>query len=230
MVNSNNKAGLELQFADNFASEIYTELADAYIEEGNYSRARSVCEIGLTHHPEHPEGLFLLAQISMAEGDLEGTEKILQALLAVEPRHRRGAHLLVTIQERLNRPVGVLRQGWEHLLALDPDNSQARVFLKRLGVEVAEPVRPAVPAPEEEKQKPEPEPQTDPKATTGTINARMATFTLMAVLKDQGLYHQALEVLNVLEEKGSDPERIKAERESINNLIRNLGEDSEENQ
>lgn len=222
MVDSETKAGLELQFADNFASEIFTDLVDAYIEDGNYTRARSVCEIGLSYHPEHPDGLFLLSQITMAESDLEGAEKLLQVLLSGEPRHKRGAHLLVTIQERLSRPVEVLRQGWEHLLALDPENSQARVFLKRLGVKVSEPAPHPAETKSEEVKPASKQPEAEPAATTGTINTRMATFTLMAVLKDQGLYHQALEVLNVLEEKGNDPERIKTEREQINQQIQNL--------
>jgi len=213
MVNQDERSRLEQQFADNFSSDVFTQLVDAYIEVGNFVQARKVCEIGLSYHPNHTEGLFLLAQICMGENDLEGAEKLLQILLVLDQKHIQAAHLLVTVQERLNRPPHILRRGWEHLLTLDPDNDQAKVFLKRLGGTIPEPDKPAPP--------PVPEP---PSAGTGGIKARMATFTLVAVLKDQGLYHQALEVLDVLEKKGSDPERIKTERDTINHLIQTLSE------
>ena len=47
------------------------------------------------------------------------------------------------------------------------------------------------------------------------IDPKLATFTLATIYKVQGLYHQALQVLDLLEVKGGDPERIQAERESI---------------
>ena len=210
MINQEEKDRLEQQFAENFSSDLFTRLVDVYIEEGNFARARSVCEIGLSYHPNHTEGLFLLAQVFVAENDLEGAEKILQVLLVMDQKYLQAAHLLVTAQERLNRPPHILRRGWEHLLTLDPDNNQAKVFLKRLGGTV-----PQQPPPVEQ----EPEPTPPAPAGSGSVNPRLATFTLVAVLKDQGLYHQALEVLAVLEEKGSDPDRILAERATINQLI-----------
>ncbi len=47
------------------------------------------------------------------------------------------------------------------------------------------------------------------------INPRMATFTMVSILSKQGLYHQALEVLDVLENKGEDSYRIMMERKRI---------------
>ncbi len=213
MVNQDEKSQLEQQFADNFSSDVFTRLVDAYIEESNFVQARKVCEIGLSYHPNHTEGLFLLAQIGMGENDLDEAEKLLQVLLVLDHKHLQAAHLLVAVQERLGRPKHILRRGWEHLLTLDPDNEQAKVFLKRLGGKI----------PESEKSTPPPASE-PPTTGTGGIKARMATFTLVAVLKDQGLYHQALEVLDVLENKGSDPERVETERDAINLLIQTLSE------
>ncbi|MBA7713884.1 hypothetical protein ES703_122894 [subsurface metagenome] len=56
------------------------------------------------------------------------------------------------------------------------------------------------------------------KDTLG-IDPRLATFTLATIYKVQGLYHQALQVLDLLEAKGGDLERIQAERESILQLM-----------
>ncbi len=212
MVNQDEKSRLEQQFADNFSSDVFIQLVDAYIEDGNYTQARTVCEIGLSYHPNHTEGLFLLAQICMGEKDLEGGEKLLQVLLILDQKHIQAAHLLVAVQERLNRSPHILRRGWEHLLTLDPDNNQAKVFLKRLGGKIPEPERSSG------------KPESTTSVGSGGMKSRMATFTLVAVLKDQGLYHQALEVLEVLGKKGSDTERINMEREAINHLIQTLSE------
>jgi hypothetical protein len=51
------------------------------------------------------------------------------------------------------------------------------------------------------------------------IDPRLATFTLATIYKVQGLYHQALQVLDLLEAKGGDPERIQAERDTILQLM-----------
>ncbi len=51
------------------------------------------------------------------------------------------------------------------------------------------------------------------------VSSRLATFTLVAVLKNQGLFDQALEVLDALEEKGESPESISLERDIIETLI-----------
>ncbi len=340
MVDQEKKTMLEQEFAGNFASDLFPDLVNIYIEEGNYKRARTVCEIGLSYHPEHRYGLFLLAQIVLGEKDLDGAEKLLQALMILDEKNAKAAHLLVTIQERLSRPPEILRQGWRYLLELDPGNQQARVFLKRLGEDIHEPVEPEselpvvedksepeLPAEEEPATMPEPEPpvieekpepdlpaeeepalvtepepelpvveekpepdlpveeepapvtepeselsptedqtvdeksETEPAAIEEDtpaeedpetpevapekepepvkaqptisappmkgIKARMATFTLVAVLKDQGLYHQALEVLEVLEQKGSDQDRVNSERDAINQLIQSMSEEQE---
>lgn len=51
------------------------------------------------------------------------------------------------------------------------------------------------------------------------ITARMATFTMVNVLKKQKLYQQALYVLNMLEEKGADQALIDQERQTIQELL-----------
>ena len=57
------------------------------------------------------------------------------------------------------------------------------------------------------------------------VSPRLATFTLVSVLKNQGLFSQALEVLDVLEEKGESPKSIALERDTIKTLIENLKKD-----
>jgi hypothetical protein len=55
---------------------------------------------------------------------------------------------------------------------------------------------------------------TDPTAAV-FVDPILATFTLVDIYQVQGLYQQALQVLDILENKGGDPERIKRERATI---------------
>ena len=48
----------------------------------------------------------------------------------------------------------------------------------------------------------------------------MATFTMVKVLKSQKHFHQALAVLDILQSKGRDGERISGERAEIQQLIK----------
>ena len=57
------------------------------------------------------------------------------------------------------------------------------------------------------------------------VSSRLATFTLVAVLKNQGLFEQALDVLDALEEKGENLESISLERDTIQTLIQNSKKD-----
>lgn len=52
------------------------------------------------------------------------------------------------------------------------------------------------------------------------ISPRMATFTMVNVLKKQKLYQQALSVLKMLEEKGADSALINQERQNLQKLIK----------
>ncbi len=51
------------------------------------------------------------------------------------------------------------------------------------------------------------------------ITKSMATFTLMQIFKDQGLYSHALEVLEILRKKSPNTERVEAETKEIKALI-----------
>ncbi|NHZ85480.1 MAG: hypothetical protein GWP19_06325 [Planctomycetia bacterium] len=52
------------------------------------------------------------------------------------------------------------------------------------------------------------------------ISPRMATFTMVNVLKKQKLYQQALTVLTMLEKKGADSALINQERQNLQRLIK----------
>jgi hypothetical protein len=70
-----------------------------------------------------------------------------------------------------------------------------------------------------------PKPLLDQRTEPLQVSSRLATFTLVAVLKNQGLFDQALEVLDALEEKGESPESISLERDVIETLIAKFQKD-----
>jgi tetratricopeptide (TPR) repeat protein len=88
---------------------------------------------------------------------------------------------------------------------------------------VGEDTKAAAAEPEEVEATPEvelaPEPEAEELYESIEIDPKLATFTLATIYKVQGLYQQALQVLDLLERKGADSDRIKAERESIQQLI-----------
>ncbi|HJM16285.1 MAG TPA: hypothetical protein QF851_02400, partial [Flavobacteriales bacterium] len=57
------------------------------------------------------------------------------------------------------------------------------------------------------------------------VSPRLATFTLVSVLKNQGLFSQALDVLDALEKKGESPKSIALERDIIEELIQKLNKE-----
>lgn len=57
------------------------------------------------------------------------------------------------------------------------------------------------------------------KQVKHNITRSMATFTLLHIFKSQGMYENALEVLQLLKEKSSNPERIQQEEKEIRELM-----------
>lgn len=218
-----NLSELEWYFADHLDTELFPVLADLYLQRNDLRRARKVCEIGLGYHPHHPEGHYLLAQVDLAEGNLKGAEKALKSVLATGVPHLSAAIELAQVQEQLGRADATITESWKRVLALDTTHPRAKEWLKQAA-------KKTTPSTTEE---PPTEPQaTSAKATrtptaatakapaTGAtetyhISPRLATFTMVAVLRNQGLHYQALEVLKVLESKGEDPQRIAQERQAI---------------
>lgn len=129
------KRTLEHHFARNFDTLAYPLLANIYFEEGDLARARQVCNIGLTHHPDHAPGLFLMALVNLREDQLEAAEDLLTRTLAQDPYHVEAAELLVAVKERLKRSPTILEQAYKTLLQANPLSRGAYLRLKRMRAE-----------------------------------------------------------------------------------------------
>lgn len=231
-----NQIELELYFADHFDTILFPVLADLYFGQDDLRRARKVCEIGLKHHENDSAGLYLLSQIEKREGDLKRAEKLLEKVILYNRDHLAAAESLCEIQTVLGRATNRLLKSWKHVLELDPTHKTAQSFINKVEGE-SQKTKPksisktvSKPKTSVEKQKDVSTHSTKSQSATPPsviqdiseplkVSSRLATFTLVSVLKNQGLFSQALDVLDALEEKGESQEDISLERDTIQTLI-----------
>ena len=222
-MNLTNLTELELYFADHFDTVLFPVLAEIYQDKAEYDRAKRVCEIGLEHHPNSIDGQFIISQAELGLGDLSAAEKWMKKVLTQIPDHKNAATSLPMVQEQLDRSPTTLKTSWKRAQEVDPGNQFAKDFLsdkktktkpKPKKKKEKKPSVSTIPhIPKKDKSK-KPLPK-DLSVEGVAISPRLATMTLVNVLKGQGLYHQALEVLDILEEKGEDKKRIDGERKAI---------------
>ena len=238
-MNLKNQIELELYFADHFDTILFPILAELYLNQNDLKRARKVCDIGLKHHQNDSAGLYILAQIEKLEGNFKAAEAVLEQVLLFADDHLAAAKMLCEIQTVLGRASNRILKSWKNVLELDPENETAHAFIKK--VELGDDKKPKKnilkpkkdtsggAAPKKIALPPEPEiaptPLLDQRTEPLQVSSRLATFTLVAVLKNQGLFDQALEVLDALEEKGESPESISLERDIIETLIAKFQKD-----
>ena len=224
-----NQIELELYFADHFDTILFPVLADIYFNQEDYRRARKVCNIGLGYHENDAAGRFVLAKIEKAEGNLKDAEKELKHVLKYSPDNIDAAIMYCEIQTVLGRSPSRLLTSWKKVLALDPSNQIAREFIAKVESPKVENKKNKTTSKKVSK-KSTPKKVTkkvDENTDSLNVSVRLATFTLVNVLKNQALFYQALEVLDLLEQKGEDPDMIRLERDSVKALIKTSEKENE---
>ena len=146
--------------------------------------------------------------------------------------HLSAAEALCEIQTVLGRATNRLLKSWKRVLDLNPKHETAQSFIKKIEGD-SEKQKPKVVTKTRVKPKAEREASVSKKSNNNVppppaindlseplkVSSRLATFTLVSVLKNQGLFSQALDVLEALEEKGESQEAISLERDTIQTLI-----------
>ncbi len=236
----NSQIELEIYFADHFDTILFPVLADMYLKNNELNRSRKVCEIGLKHHPKDSAGLFILSLIEKKEGNLKKAEKVLGDVLLYSPNHLSAAVELCEIQTVLGRAKSRLLKSWKYVLNLDPSNRTAKEFVEKNDVAdnyIKPSAKKTIPRHKEIKLQPNVKKKSTQKKAVPAplsieeyadplkVSPRLATFTLVSVLKNQGLFSQALDVLDALEKKGESSESIALERETIEELVRKLNKE-----
>ncbi len=232
-----NQIELELYFADHFDTILFPVLAELYLDKNDLRRARKVCDIGLKYNQNDAAGLYILAKIEKSEGQLKKAEKLLEKVLLLSNDHLAAAEMLCEIQTVLGRATSRLLKSWKYVQSLDSKNQTANEFIAK--VEKKEKISSDSTITKKRKEvliKPK-KYETEKIVKTNIeresakistiqdmkdplkVSSRLATFTLVSVLKNQGLFSQALEVLDALEEKGESKDSISLERDTIKILI-----------
>ena len=224
-----NQIELELYFADHFDTILFPVLADIYFNQEDFRRARKVCNIGLGYHENDAAGRFVLAKVEKAEGNLKDAEKELKHVLKYSPDNIDAAIMYCEIQTVLGRSPSRLLTSWKKVLALDPSNQIAREFIAKVESPKVENKKNKTTSKKVSKRS-TPKKVTkkvDENTDSLNVSVRLATFTLVNVLKNQALFYQALEVLDLLEQKGEDPDMIRLERDSVKALIKTSEKENE---
>lgn len=199
-----NRTAMELHFADNFETHLFPVLADHYLKDGDLERARKVCAIGLEYHPKNADGLFILGQVNRSAGDLQKAEQSFKSVLKNGTIHLQAATSLAEIQTELQRSEVTVMKTWQLVLGWEPSNQSVRELVNSF--EVKKPQRKVKKIKKVARLK---------RNGSIEIKPRLATFTMVAVLRNQGLNHQALAVLDMLDRKGADSKRIQSEKQDI---------------
>jgi tetratricopeptide (TPR) repeat protein len=214
MIDLTNKKFLETKFAEDFASPFYPMLADMYLLEGDLTRAKKVCEVGLDYDSTNVDGKYILGKVAVAENKLTLAEKWLKQVVNENPAHFTALRLLINVEIQLKRGVKTIQAYINHMLQFIPHDEECLKWLNEINA--SGDLVDSKTLPDSTAQK-----TTEPIIEKSyEIVESMATFTMVTVLKSQKHFHQALAVLEILKAKGRDGERIAGEKAEIGLLIK----------
>lgn len=229
IIDINNISELEHAFAEDFGTAIFPVLANHYLKDKDMKRARKVCELGLKHSAYNSDGKFILAKINLYENKLMKGEQLLKQVVAENPIHINGLRILIEVMRSLNRSPISIKNYIQKILHILPDDEDSLSLLASLNlpVETPKPIaqkKKNESTPPSQKISPKKETQatspiSPPQDRLFDVGMGMATFTMVAVLKSQKHYQQALAVLGRLEEKGADKKRISTARSELELLL-----------
>ena len=220
MIDITDKKSLENIFAQNFGSPYFPVLADLYLQEGDFRRAKIVCEVGLKHDLGNNFGKFILAKVALAEEKPAVAEKWLKQVVKDNPSNFNALRMLIRLEFILKRSPKTIQKYIQNILQYIPNDVECQGWIQNISDKL----------PEEKKFA--------SKKTNDLVSSRvsetkpglieekdydlgesMATFTMLQVLKSQKHYQQALAVLKMLEAKKKDVDRISKERGEIQSLL-----------
>jgi tetratricopeptide (TPR) repeat protein len=172
-------AKLEALYASNPEGRVFTHLAEAYRKGGEFERARSILEQGLTKHPSYASAHVVLGRVYADLNDTEQAGASFRHVLELDPHNLVALRSLGDLARAAGRTEEALGY-FEQLRQQDPSNSDIEgviAELKAAPAASAEPVAQpqeasasgfeefAVPGVDEEGQAqaaPEPEPWSEP--------------------------------------------------------------------
>ena len=227
MIDLTDKIALEGVFAGDFGTPYYPILANLYLQEGDLRRAKKVCEIGLDYDSSNADGKFILAKVALTENKMIVAEKWLKQVIVDNPAHFNALRMLIKLEIQLKRSSNTIKNYVRKLLQYLTYDAECAQWLNEINTPHSESISNEEVSPstkqggvELEEAAPVHIPEEVDEKTYEVVES-MATFTMVQVLKSQQHFYQALAVLNVLESRGGDRDRIAREKGEVQQLIVN---------
>jgi len=200
-----NKLEMNKFIEENPGSIQFPLIADLYLNDKDFKKAEEICTNGLKHHPNHPDGLFKLAQIRMKFNKTKSAENILKNVLKFHSTYPEGLNLLTKVQEVLKRSSNTIRATRKKYKKFDfyPESHKEKTFTRK----------------KISKTKKSSTVISSSELRPLNVSSKLATFTLVDILENQGLYLQAIDILEILKEKKSDNNRIEKYQKRISEKL-----------
>ena len=205
-----NKDNLEKLFNQDFGSSYFPWLADIYFKEGDYDRAKEVCNIGLFLNPDNNDGKFILAQVAIIENDSKTAINLLKEIIVADDLYINAMKMFVMVYQNSRRNKISMIKVVHQILDLIPGDEFASKILKKSSLKkkpikrntqakriikkrvVSQSVTKTLSSQKKKKNPPKSEDNIDPK---------MATLTFVDILIKQKQYKKANNVLNLVKKK-----------------------------
>ena len=193
---------LEHEFAANFKTPLFVNLAQKYIDCRDYNRAATVCKIGLKNDPSNSLAKFILSKSYFCVGQLEQAELLLTDLLYFNPNSISPLKVIIEVKKQLGRKKIDINKYILKLTKLLPSNE--------INEEVSA-----------NKKKGPPKSSKHKIASSDyvKIDDNMATFAFYNIAKSQKKYDFALNILDAIEKKSGNTPKINEERKVLSAMM-----------
>ena len=202
-------------------------LADISQSEGDLSSAEKLLKNVIAIEPLHYKAAVKLAKIQLKlKRAPDSITKILRKIIKINPTHTDANKFLDQLSNQKAKP-SVKKSAdklIKHVKKSEVDKLKEKLVATPESISV--PVDTAQRSIQEKGKiigpKPpsiKPQKISEEELQSLDISPRMATFTMVNVLKKQKLYQQAMAVLKMLEDKGADSALINQERQNLQKLI-----------
>ena len=202
-------------------------LADISQSEGDLSTAEKLLKNVIAIEPLHYKAAVKLAKIQLKlKRAPDSIAKILRKIIKINPTHTDANKFLDQLSKQKNKPTenNSIAESEKPVKKSGVDKLREKLIEKpeKIIVPVETPQKSNLDKGKILGPKPpsiKPQKISEEELQSLDISPRMATFTMVNVLKKQKLYQQAISVLKLLEEKGADSALINQERQNLKKLI-----------
>ena len=206
-----NKENLEKIFNDDLGTSYFPLLAEEYIKDKDYMRAKKVCNVGLLLNPSNNDGKFILAKLEMIEGNGRVAVDLLKDIIKSDNLYINAMRMLVMHYNSKGTNQVEMIKLIHNILDLIPDDEYANEILKSAKKASKKKVKTT-----STKRKPQPKKKTKKESTLKNkrtkgkpenidinIDSKMATLTFVDILIKQKQYAQAKNVLKLVSKNKS---------------------------